>query len=190
MTELPQTSLDYAALYSEIHGHANGKYYAGKVRGLDAVVALVKKCRPRNLLDYGCGKGYQYLAARSHEVWGGLLPHCYDIGVRHLAKRPEGAFDGVICCDVMEHIEECDIGAVLDDIFGLVSTRVGRSPPSFAYFHIACIPANARALPDGRNVHLTVRPPEWWNERLNAYARAKLIIEARYDCGHGVFDVH
>jgi hypothetical protein len=50
--------------------------------------------QPDRLLDYGSGKGYQYLARRYHERWGGLLPHCYDIGVQQLSPSPRASSAG------------------------------------------------------------------------------------------------
>jgi hypothetical protein len=174
-----KTTLDYGALYADLHDASGGKFFAGKVRGLEKVIELVQRTKPQRLLDYGCGKGYQYLARRQHESWGGLLPYCYDIGVRQLSERPEGKFDGVICCDMMEHIDGPDVDRVLDDVFGFSSVR--QEAESFVYFHISCIPSRGKTLPDGRNVHLTLEAPEWWNSRLQRYARPGLIIEAKYE---------
>lgn len=174
-----KTTLDYANLYGAMHAKYE-KYFAGKVRGIDVVVDLVKKTKPRNLLDYGSGRGYQYLVNRQHEAWGGVLPYCYDVGVRQLRQRPEGTFDGILCCDMMEHIDEADVDVVLTDIFGFSAERRGQAR-SFVYFHISCIPSIGKTLPDGRNVHLTQKPPEWWNERLRRFERSGLVIEARYE---------
>jgi hypothetical protein len=33
------------------------------------------------------------------------------------------------------------------------------------WFRIACYPAK-KHLPDGRNAHLIVQPPEWWRDRM------------------------
>src|SRR5690348_1646525 len=109
---------DYAKLYTELH--RNEKAFAGySLKSyVDDIALLVERHNPKSLLDYGSGKGYQYLQKRMHERWGGLLPYCYDVGVRQLSEKPQGLFDGVICTDVMEHIAEEDVDAVLDDIFG------------------------------------------------------------------------
>lgn len=171
---------DYAALYRPLHEQSGGKYFGGKIRGVERVVDLVRRTKPRNLLDYGSGKGRQYTDRKQHELWGGLLPVCYDIGVPELSTRPTGKFDGIICSDMMEHIAPEDVEEVLDDIFGFASRR--RAPAeSFVYFRIACTPAN-KFLQDGRNVHLTVEPPRWWEEKLAKYRRPRLIIDAVFEC--------
>lgn len=172
--------LDYAGLYRPLHEAAGGKFFGGKIRGVEIVIDLVARTAPRSLLDYGCGKGRQYSERQIHERWGGLLPHCYDVGVPELAARPEGKFDGVICSDVMEHIAPEDVDAVLADIFGFVSRR--RAPAqSFVYFRISCVPSKGKRLADGRDVHLTIAAPEWWEAKLAPHRRPRLVIETRYE---------
>ena len=179
--------LDYAGLYKPLHEASGGKFFGGKIRGIDTVVDLVRRTKPERLLDYGSGKGRQYLVKRVHERWGGLLPHCYDVGVAELAERPDGKFDGIICGDMMEHIAPEDVDAVLADIFSFIRIRqtpmysLGPALQSFVYFHISCVPSTHKYLLDGRNVHLCIEPPEWWNEKLARFQRDGLIIEARYE---------
>lgn len=169
---------NYAKLYTELH--RNEKAFAGySIKNyVDDIAGLVEWTSAKRILDYGSGKGYQYLKRRLHEAWG-ILPHCYDVGVRQLQERPEGKFDGIICTDVMEHIAESDIDWVLNDIFSFVEPRV--SSDKFAFFAIACRPAAKKMLPDGRNVHLTVKPPSWWQEKLDKHKCVGLTIEARFD---------
>jgi len=131
------------------------------------------------ILDYGCGKGYQYLARRVHETWGGVLPHCYDVGIKQFSRRPEGVFEGIICTDMMEHIDEPDVDSVLADVFGFAAV----DRPAFAFLAISCAPSKKRDLPDGRNVHLTVQPPAWWAEKIARFERSGLILQVVYeDC--------
>lgn len=173
--------IDYAALYGALH--ESQKTFPGRsirvsvpiIAELVAIVAKRIDFEPR-LLDYGCGKGHQYLAMRVHEQWGGILPVCYDIGVRGLSEPPPArAFDGVICTDVMEHIARRDVPAVLADVFSKLSPG-----PAFAHFSIACR-ASQKQLPDGRDIHLTVETPEWWIAQLEQFRRPGLIIDARFD---------
>ncbi len=131
------------------------------------------------IVTHNCGKGMQYLSKRAHEAWGGILPVCYDVGVPLLSARPQGQFDGVVCTDVMEHIETADVPAVLEDLFSFVATHPS-GPKAFAFFSICCKPAKHKTLPDGRNVHLTVKPPGWWNTKLLRHDRENLLIQAVY----------
>lgn len=171
--------MNYAEVYGELHQQKGGKHFSGYsiLPHVEKIADLVSEHQPDRLLDYGSGKGYQYLARRVQRHWGGLLPECYDVGVHQLRARPGGKFGGIICTDVMEHIAERDVDAVLADIFSFADGW------AFAFFAIACRPAVKKRLPDGRNVHLTVRPPAWWKKRLAAHGRAGLEIVARYDEG-------
>jgi 2-polyprenyl-3-methyl-5-hydroxy-6-metoxy-1,4-benzoquinol methylase len=65
---------------------------------------------------------------------------------------PEGEFDLVICCDVMEHIPMAEVGRVLSEI---------KRKSDKALFTISMRPARAR-LPDGRNAHVTLLTAKEW----------------------------
>lgn len=165
--------MNYGEVYSRLH--QNAKHFHGmSIRPhVEAIAALVAQTQATTLLDFGCGKGFQYLGARLHERWGGILPHCYDVGVAPLSSRPTGrTFDGVICTDVLEHIEEADLENVLSEICGY-ATR-------FVFLAICCRPSKHKSLPDGRNLHVTLRAPEWWREKLAPHRREGLILQAAF----------
>jgi hypothetical protein len=128
-----------------------------------------KQVVPR-LLDYGSGKGYQYLAQRMHEFWGGLLPVCYDPGVPLLNVKPTGKFCGVICTDVLEHIPEDELDAVLDEIVGYIE------PGGFVYFKISTVPSR-KVDDEGCNLHVTVKPCEWWHKKLEKLNNLLVVIK-------------
>jgi len=186
----------YQDLYQNFH-IKNPKRLSGKFpqAQVDAIVGLVRKLnaerslaglrdKPR-LLDYGSGKGYQYLYHRSHEKWGDILPYCWDPGVIQLGRRPLGTFDGVICTDVLEHIEKQDLRDTLMDIFNYITPDV----PSFLFLQICCRPAG-KSFPDGRNLHMTVQEPKWWDELIAPYRRGwkKLTLEISYHTGDEVVE--
>lgn len=145
----------YGRWYQELHS-SNPKVFSGSIdlEQADHIAELVRKHCASCLLDYGSGKGYQYLRYRVQDRWGGILPHCYDPGVIQLSYMPDGDFCGVICTDVLEHIAEEDLPLILDDIF--------KRATAFVYLGICCRPAG-KTFPDGRNLHLTVKPPKWWD---------------------------
>lgn len=154
--------MNYARTYGAMH--QNPKVFPGYSlkRYVADVAELVGRFQPKSILDVGSGKGFQYLKLRLHERWGGLLPYCYDVGVRHISEPPERKFDAVICTDVLEHIEAGDVPGFLDQAFGFLDEK----QTVFAFFSVACRPARKKTLPDGRNVHVTVRPPVWWREQI------------------------
>lgn len=152
-------------LYRRTHA-GNPKRYQGHSTKLYAasIKALIEATGARTLLDYGSGKGCQYLTGRRvHERWGGILPWCYDPGVIGLAERPPQRFDGVISCDVMEHIPEELLPTVLADVFGYAER--------FVLLGISTVPSH-KDLADGSQSHKTVRPPEWWMETIARHATA------------------
>lgn len=175
--------MDYAKAYGDLH--ANDKRFPGYSIGAytDAIRKLVEEHKPERLLDYGSGKGFQYLVRRVHERWGGLLPYCYDVGVRQLSTLPEGTFGGVLCTDVLEHIDEPDVPAILDTILSKVEPR------GFVLLGISCRPTK-KTLPDGRDVHLTIQPPSWWVKQIEAAMELRPVyahVVAHWDI-NGHFD--
>lgn len=139
--------------------HANPKMFRGGLAAafVNRIKMLVEQYKPESLLDYGSGKGRQYEGAEQHKQWGGLKPTCYDPGYTPYATKPTGYFDGVICTDVAEHIPPGNIDKFLLDVLGYARR--------FVFLCIFTDPA-VKYLPDGRNVHLTIKPPGWWNDRI------------------------
>jgi len=179
--------MDYEKAYGQMH-EANDRSFSGysikryvqEIAGLirsHGVVNFTKSGieEATRLLDYGSGKGYQYLAKRVHEHWGGILPVCYDPGVVQLRTKPIGKFNGIICTDVLEHIEEADVDAVLANIFRFADDH------GFVFFVIGIDPSYRKKLPDGRDVHVTVKPPTWWDAKLAKYQRQGLTIRVIYE---------
>lgn len=139
--------------------HRGPKMFRGNsMKGhIEAVGGLIEKYQAQTLLDYGSGKGAQYDDLKLHDRWGGLKPTCYDPGYEPLATKPKGKFDGVLCTDVAEHIPLDGVDDFLRDVVSYAT--------KFAFFCIYPNPSR-KYLPDGRNCHLTVRPPEWWLDRI------------------------
>lgn len=112
---------------------------------------------PLSVLDYGCGKGELVSALRAK----GVPAEGYDPGIPEFSDRPRRFFDLVCAFDVLEHVEEDRVKAVLEDMMSL-----GRRARAL----IDLGPAVA-VLADGRNAHLTVKPAEWWLQEIIAVGR-------------------
>jgi hypothetical protein len=137
---------------------------------------LIKLTGSTALLDYGCGKGQQYLPRRITDpeerieypdiqsYWGVKAIQRYDPAYQPFTQLPAGSFEGVICTDVLEHCPEEDIPWILGELFGY-ATR-------FVFANVACFPAKKR-LPSGGNAHCTIKPVRWWEEHVERAARAK-----------------
>lgn len=131
---------------------------AGRIR------RLIVETGAKSILDYGSGKGQQYLPKPVKEPDGPVYPsiqaywgveriQCYDPCHVPFSALPEGQFDGVICTDVIEHCPEEDLDWILEEIFAYAT--------KFVFANIACWPASKR-LPNGENAHATIKPVEWW----------------------------
>lgn len=124
------------------------------------------------ILDYGCGKGKQYLAAVKDETqtfdtleqfWGVAVAK-YDPGYAPFSIMPDGPFDAVICTDVLEHLEPGQEAEIVQELFNLAD--------KFVFASISCKPA-VKTLPDGRNAHTCIKKPEEWAELFQAASNGK-----------------
>lgn len=158
-------------LYRRTHA-GNPKRFLGFTTKLyvEPIKRLIEETGATSLLDYGSGKGAQYLGGRRvHERWGGLLPWCYDPGVIGLSEKPQRRFDGVICCDVLEHVPEDLLPQVVAEIFGYAD--------KFVMLGIATVPSH-KTLADGTGAHVTVKPPAWWMNMIKRHADPDVVWEA------------
>ena len=124
---------------------------------------LIDLTGARTVLDYGSGKGQQYLPKPCTDEagvvypdiasWWGVKVTCYDPAYPPHSALPEGMFDGVVCTDVLEHCPEEDMEWIVAELFGYARR--------FVFANVACFPAVKR-LPGGQNAHCTVRPAKWW----------------------------
>lgn len=167
-------SADYLAILAltkQMHAETDAFTGIGCYKHRRELRTLVQQHQAKSLLDYGCGKGKQFTpggaktllsklkvyAESWQEALGVDLLHGYDPAVPSFAIRPSERFDGVYCCDVLEHIAEPDIPWVLDDIFSYAQT--------FVFLTVATLPAK-KNLPDGRNAHVTIKDKAWWLEKV------------------------
>jgi hypothetical protein len=134
---------------------------------------MIARTGAKTVLDYGSGKGTQYLPAKIlenglprwnsvQEYWGVESIRCYDPGYAPFCLLPEGSFDGVICTDVLEHCPEEDLRWIIGELF--------RFARLFVFANVACYPA-AKTLPNGENAHCTIRPAHFWGELFESAAR-------------------
>lgn len=140
--------------------HRSPKMFRGaSIKGhIEAIGDCISRYHATALLDYGCGKGLQYTEMKVHErFWNVQQPTLYDPGVVGIDRKPSGSFDGVICTDVMEHIPESGVDDVLREVIAYAQ--------KFVFFCIFT-EVSRKFLPDGRNCHITVRPPQWWLDRI------------------------
>jgi len=146
-----------------------------------ALKEMIARTGSKSLLDYGCGKGEAYeqkdLELPNGETTPSLVEYWqvddirkYDPGYEPYSQLPTDRYDGVISTDVLEHITEPDVPWVVDELFSHAR--------KFMFASVACYPAK-KMLPDGRNAHVTIRPPEWWMGLIHAVAMRHTDISYR-----------
>ena len=140
-----------------------------------AVKAIIEKYGFKTILDYGCGR----MRLRDALKQSGLNVEVngYDPCVPEHDKTPDPQ-DFVCCLDVLEHVEPEYVDAVLDDL-KRVTAKLG-------LFTIATGPAN-RLLPDGTNPHRTIRPAQWWLDKLSERFRIVDSVSDKKGLGVWVF---
>lgn len=155
-------SPEYLSLQRQMHDETphygiSGAKYSGQV--FLAAMQLHKKLGHCRVLDYGCGK--QTLKAGIERTFPSIpnfWVQGYDPGIPGLDQEPTPS-EIVVCGDVMEHIEEECVSAVLDHVQSLAKC--------LAIFVISMVPAS-KHLPDGRNAHITIKPRDWWLSHLRS----------------------
>ena len=131
---------------------------------------VINLTKSNSIIDFGCGKAKYYFEEISinnnsysniTNYWNISDLCLYDPGVENFSKYPNRKADGVICVDVVEHIPENDVINFIEELFKLAN--------KFVFIVIACYPAKKK-LPDGRNVHLSIKSAEDWK---------KIIVDIR-----------
>jgi 2-polyprenyl-3-methyl-5-hydroxy-6-metoxy-1,4-benzoquinol methylase len=176
----------YAALYDFCH--ANHRDYDDNV-GLELVRRLGRTFRGKTILEFGAGNGKlsRHLEAQANRVTA-VEVSAHAFAKIQCTRKIHGDafslamlrdhFDVFASVDVLEHLTENDIRLVLreagrlaDSLFLSVSTR-----PS------------GLLGPNGENLHLTVRPAQWWVEQVgryfdvqlsNGYGTGQIVLEGR-----------
>lgn len=156
---------DYRRLNEDLHRRATfgqrGSRHAEKVK------EMLSKYGSGRVLDYGCGR------ATLGQSLPGVDVVNYDPAILVHSKSPPPCHI-VICTDVLEHIEPECLDAVLRDIRRVIVRA--------AYIVIATKLDGRKKLADGRDPHLIVQPPSWWDEKLNEYFPAKMTGSTNRDC--------
>lgn len=143
-------SEEYRRTQRALH-ESNPNYGVASVQYAPLVAEALTQAKPKELLDYGAGKGRLGIALRDKLPFP-LEIHHYDPAIPDWSATPAPC-EFVACIDVLEHIEPELLEAVLDDLkrvtlrFGLFTVHTGQA---------------AKFLPDGRNAHLIQKPSGWW----------------------------
>jgi len=130
---------------------------------------IIDLTKSKSLIDFGCGKAKFYFNKilineieynNVIEYWNIKDYYLYDPGVNNFSTYPNKKMDGVVCVDVVEHMPPVDVIDFIEDIFKLAK--------KFVFIVIACYLAKKK-LPDGRNVHLSIKNPKEWEEIISKF---------------------
>jgi len=133
---------------------------------------LLTKTGCRTVIDYGCGQGS--LGASLERL--GYTVRYYDPAFPALSAPTQGVCDGIVCTDVLEHVEPQCLASVL----GHIRSLMGKA----GLFVISTRPAKRR-LPNGTDPHLLVKRSDWWIERLLEHGLAPTLrrdLSSRHEC--------
>ena len=140
-----------------------------------SIKQIIYSTKSNSFIDFGCGKEKYYFENvkidnvnynNIADFWKIQKYFLYDPGVKNFSKYPSKKADGVICIDVVEHIPEQDVIKFIEELFRLAN--------KFIFVVIACYPAKKK-LPDGRNVHLSIKTIDDWK---------KIILEIKVNHPH------
>ena len=163
MTTNLHISDEYLKLNKELH-QTSEAFGNGGDRWYGHVWKVANQQRAMSILDYGCGKGTleKALKAKGFNIYG------YDPAVEEYSKYPKRKADFVVCCDVLEHIEEEYLGVVLDDL-----KRFSRK----AFFAVVALAPSNKLLSNGENAHISLFPSEcWMNLLLSRFPKGKRLL--------------
>jgi len=148
MLDRPRISDDYLAQQRVLH--ENPDYGVASLRYAPIVKQLIERMDIKSISDYGAGKCN--LLRRLKELGAsGFNYFPYDPVFPEYGPPKPAQF--VCCIDVLEHIEEPYLDAVLLDLKE-ITRRIG-------FFSVHTGPA-IKTLADGRNAHLIQKPTSWW----------------------------
>jgi hypothetical protein len=141
--------------YRALHA-ANTGYGTTGIKRLPYIMPYIQLAAPWTAVDYGCGR-----SAVADLV--GAAAECavtrYDPAIPEYAAPVPGRRDLLLSIDVLEHIPEHELDAVLRDMASIAEKAIIVIDTKLA----------TTLLPDGRNAHVTVRSPEWWQARLGMH---------------------
>ena len=167
----------YIDLYRVMHEDKRNYQGISLMKETPNIANIVLETNSHTVLDYGCGKGNQYIESHLNILFH--IPDdnifMYDPGFDEHKKLPDRKFDGVISTDVMEHIPEEIIPKTLNQIF--------ERAEKFVYLAICTRPAIA-ILPNGENAHCTVEKPDWWEPHIIKANKNKVWTEVNWYGNH------
>jgi len=164
-------SKQYIDQLVSIHGNVKKKKgFGGKLKDLGEFENFLVEWNPKNLIDYGCGKGAILSDLQSR--YKNIQMEGYDPAVHMFKELPNKTYECVFSNDVLEHIEPAYINDVL--------THINNLSTKYIWLRIDTKPAR-KVLPDGRNAHLIIEDIKWWEQKILSFIDGKIVYKHTTD---------
>jgi len=151
-------SPEYKQTLIDTHKATNSTWGGGhSVDKLPKYESEMSKLGVKTILDYGCANGKFKVFMTKHKKH--LSVSEYDPGIIGKDTPPEPA-DYIVCCDVMEHVEENFLDSVMNHLKSLILKG--------GFFNISTKDA-VTILSDGTNAHKIVKDGNWWVDIFKKY---------------------
>jgi hypothetical protein len=145
--------------------HASRIYGNTSIKNLRFIRPHIKALGPSSILDYGCGRSR---LVECLDLGFDVRTLRYDPAIPEFAARPSEVVDLLINVDVLEHVPESDLDAVVLEMRDLCR---------HALIIVDTRPA-ALILPNGKNAHCTLHSHDWWRNYLLKFFPAVIPIRA------------
>jgi len=153
--------------YKKAWGLPEYRIFSPEGRIIHDIISWLKRKPIKTVLSVGCGEGFgmHWLEREGFEIFGNdiinVLKFPEYAGERFILGPvwdlpPFMEADAVLAIDILEHLPEDKIQDTL---------RALRRISTFFYFNISCRPDKFGSQ-IGEKLHLTVKPPSWWYERI------------------------
>ncbi|MEJ1159384.1 class I SAM-dependent methyltransferase [Prosthecomicrobium sp. N25] len=154
--------------YVEDYRHLHATQYGFGGRHMATILPHIMALRPASLIDYGAGRSE--ISSRVAAKVGCPEVARFDPAVAGIDKVPEKTFELAMSCDVLEHIPDDELDAVLAEL-----ARLGRHQ-----IHVIDMKPARATLLDGRNAHLSLHDAPWWQNRLSRFFPGLRPVKAQF----------
>lgn len=144
-------------LYKDLHKQ-DMSYGATGSRYVPRILEHIQQYKPKNILDFGCGKGQLKIGLAKHNI----NIDEYDPAISGKNQIPKNQYDLIITTDVLEHLYEEEISSICEEFVALQPKTM---------FHVICTRPAGNLLPDGTNAHKTVKKIQWWTDKIEQYTK-------------------
>ena len=163
-------SNDYLAKITDFRDNKYNNWGGAVKTKVPQIYERIVKEDCKSVLDYGAGNSdFKKTVQESYPDYDFTIVE-YEPSVPALNVDPAEC-DMTICVDVLEHIEPDKIDNVL--------SHIQEKTNKICFLSICVVEAHSK-FSDGTNVHLLVKPIEWWIEKLKEKFEMVSVIETKF----------